>query len=66
MTDRINGLTVTLEPNMREDDAQCIIDAILLLKGVASVTTHVADSMHHFAVEQAKAEMRKKIWEVVK
>lgn len=66
MTDRLNGLTVTLEPNMREDDAQCIIDAILLLKGVVSVTTHVADPMHHFAVQQAKAEMQRKIWDIVK
>lgn len=66
MTNRLNGLTVTLEPNMREDDAQCIINAILLLKGVESVTTHVADLPHHFAVEQAKSEMRKKILEIVK
>lgn len=65
MTDRIKGLTVTLVNDLRDDDAQPIIDAILLLKGVLEVTTHVADMEHHFAVGQAKALLRSKIHAVL-
>lgn len=32
MTDRIHSLTVTLERDMREDDAQALIDAIRMIK----------------------------------
>lgn len=66
MTDRLKGLTVTLEADMREDDAKFIIDAILLLRGVAMVHTHVADLDHHFAVSAAKMDLQKKIIDLVK
>lgn len=64
MTDRIKGLTVTLEDNVREDDAQAIIDAIRMLRRVVSVDVHVADIDHHMAVQQAKHEFRGKIIEL--
>lgn len=66
MTDRIKGLTVTLEPNVREDDAQAIIDAIRQLRRVASVDAHVEDANHHMAVQQAKHEFRMKLHELFK
>jgi hypothetical protein len=66
MTDRIKGLTVTLRPDLREDDAQAIISAIGLLQGVISVTTHVVDLNHHFAVDQARAELRAMLREVLR
>jgi hypothetical protein len=37
MTKRVSGFVVTLEQDMREDDAQEIVRAILLLKGVVNV-----------------------------
>lgn len=37
MTKRVSGFVVTLEKDMREDDAQEIVRAILLLKGVVNV-----------------------------
>lgn len=58
MTDRIKGLTVTLKPNLREDDAEAILNAIRMVKGVVHVETHVADIHHHMAVEQAKRDLR--------
>ena len=42
MTDRHAGYVVVLDRDMREDDAQDVIKAISLLKGVAAVTPHLA------------------------
>lgn len=65
MTDRLKGLTVLLDRDIREDDAAPIIAAIQMIKGVASVQTHVADPDHYLAVETARWELRKEIWKVV-
>jgi hypothetical protein len=37
MTTRVSGFVVTLEQDIREDDAQEIVRAILLLKGVVNI-----------------------------
>lgn len=37
MTSRVSGFVVTLDKDMREDDAQEIVKAISLLRGVALV-----------------------------
>jgi hypothetical protein len=66
MTDRIKGLTVLLEPDKRDDDAQCIIDAIRMIKGVVSVKSHIADMDHHLAVETARRELTNKLWDALK
>ena len=66
MTDRIKGLTVTLDPNIREDDAQAIIDAVSMIKGVANVETHVTDIDHYMAVASARITMEKDIFELIK
>jgi hypothetical protein len=58
MTDRIKGLTVTIEADIREDDCEeTIINAIRMIRGVQSVQTHVADMDHHFAVETARSQL---------
>jgi len=61
MTDRINAITVVLENDTREDDAESLIGAIKLLKGVLSVTPHVVDINDYISGERAKDELRKKI-----
>lgn len=66
MTDRIKGLTVTLERDIREDDAQAIIDAIKMAKGVLGVEAHVADYDHHMAYAQARRDMEMKILRILK
>jgi len=38
MTTRFSGLLVVLENDMREDDAQPLIDAIIQLRGVVRVS----------------------------
>ena len=44
MTDRIKGLTVALDRDYRDDDVQAIVDAILMVKGVAAVEKSVVDN----------------------
>ena len=65
MTDRIKGLTVAIQLDMREDDCQKIIDAITLIKGVTSVESHIADIPHQLAVQAARNEFRDKLWQVL-
>lgn len=45
MTDRINGLMVVLDRDFREDDVQCLVDAIKMLKGVQQVNRNVKQHM---------------------
>ncbi|MFA7218937.1 MAG: hypothetical protein WC119_00230 [Synergistaceae bacterium] len=64
MTDRIKGLTVTIE-NMREDDAENIINAVRMIKGVVDVNAHVADMDHYMAVETVRHQMRMQILDII-
>ena len=61
MTDRYHSLTVVLKQDMRADDAQALIDAILMLKYVASVTGEVADIASHMAEERARMALGTKL-----
>ncbi len=65
MTDRIHSLTVVLSQNTRDDDAQLLIDAILMLRGVQNVSTHVADPTSFMAEIRAKHELGQKILDVL-
>lgn len=66
MTDRFNYLTVVLEKDTREDDAEHLINAIRLLRGVANVKGNVVNPDDWVAAETAKHELRKKIWDLFK
>jgi len=65
MTDRIKGLTVSLEPNIREDDAETIINAIKMIRGVNGVETHVADIDHYMAVQTFRHDIGSKIIDII-
>jgi hypothetical protein len=65
MTDRLKGLIVTFEKDIRDDDAQGVIDAILMIKGVLSVTTSVStsdDSMNRLRIRH---ELKEKLFEAL-
>ena len=66
MTDRIKGLTIVLEDNIRDDDCDRITDAIGMVKGVVSVIRHVEDDEHYMAKQQVKREIGGKIMELVR
>ena len=61
MTDRIKGLVVTLDKDMRADDAEGIVKAISHMRGVSGVRTMVADPGHYIAVARAHHELREKM-----
>jgi hypothetical protein len=63
MTTRLNGLVVAFENDIREDDAQSIIDAILMIKGVASVTANTVQQDDYILRSRIKAEIEKALYE---
>lgn len=65
MTDRYHTLTVVLKDDIRDDDAKALIDAVLMLKGVLSVTGIVSDVAAHMARERARHELGQKLMEIV-
>lgn len=65
MTDRIKGLTVVLDHNIRDDDSEAIVHAILMIRGVVAVSRHVADPDHYMAVTKAKSEIEKKFHDIL-
>ena len=65
MTDRYNTLTVVLERDMRDDDAEALLSAIRQLRGVLSVSGGVANPTTYAAEERARRELGEKLWQVL-
>jgi len=65
MTDRLHSLTVVLDQNYRNDDAEALILAIMQFRGVCSVKGNVADSESYMAETRAKSELRKALFKVL-
>jgi hypothetical protein len=65
MTDRLNGLYVVLDQDIREDDAEATIAAIKQIKGVLSVTPNVAGFDEHIAEVRIKSELSQKLLRVL-
>ena len=66
MTDRFHSLTVVLEHDMREDDAESLLQAIRHLRGVLSVKGEVASPDTWMAESRARWDLRQKLTEVLK
>ena len=66
MTDRINYLTVVLDADIRDDDAEPLIAAIKLLRGVLKVKANVVQPGDYLAATRAKYELTQKLWDVLK
>ena len=65
MTDRYHSIGVVLKKDIRDDDAQCVLDAIKMIKGVLSVKPYVSDFDTNMAEERAKRELSDKLWKVL-
>ena len=63
MTDRHSGYVVTLDAPIREDDAQRIIDAIKMVKGVLSVDPVITDAGQMIAEMKARTALFEKFIE---
>jgi len=66
MTTRFKGLTVTLIRDTREDDAQHIIDAINMIKGVMNVIPINSESDDWIIESRLKADIRSKMYDILK
>lgn len=64
MTDRFNAFIVTLDRDIREDDAENLKAAILQLRGVAHVEGNVANIEDHIAESRVRATMMRKLIEL--
>ena len=61
MTDRYNYLTVALSKDLRDDDAEMLINAISMIKGVVSVKGNVVDSGCYLEKSRVRDELLHKI-----
>lgn len=66
MTDRYNAVVVTFEKDIRDDDAETIINAIRMIKGVLDVNPNVSDVNMHVAQTRAKIEIINKLYDLIK
>ena len=65
MTNRVSAFLVILEDDTREDDAQAVADAILMIKGVLSVESHISDLNTQIAEARGRSELGKKLFEIL-
>lgn len=65
MTDRIAGYIVTLSDDIREDDAEAILNAIRMVKNVQSVDTIVSDIALHLAEQRLVTQIRNKLYTAI-
>jgi len=65
MTNRIAFLTVALDKDIREDDAESIVNAIRMIRGVLDVGTNISDVQQWMAYARARAELTERLFEVV-
>ena len=65
MTDRFNYLTVALEKDTRDDDAEQILNAIRMIKGVASVKGNVKSQGDWMAEQRIRIEVRDRLFDII-
>jgi len=65
MTDRFRVLNVLLDKEYRDDDAECVIEAIRMIKGVIDVVGLVVDPNFRLEIEIARNELVEKLWDVL-
>jgi hypothetical protein len=66
MSNRYNYLMVALEADLKDEDAEPLIEAIKQFRGVLSVTPNVSDATAFLAEERARVELANKLWEVLR
>lgn len=65
MTDRHAGYVVVLDENIREDDAQVIIDALKMIKGVKTVVPVISTPELAIATSRQRQRVREKLIELI-
>jgi hypothetical protein len=65
MTDRYTGFVVSLETDMRSDDAEATIAAIRQIKGVIGIEPVQASIETQIARQQVRLDLERKLWEAL-
>jgi hypothetical protein len=65
LSDRYNYLIVVLEKDLKDEDAQPLLEAIKCLRGVLSVTPNVSDPAGWTAEERVRRELTEKLLQVL-
>jgi len=66
MSDRTKCLIVVLDKDYRiEDDAQPIINAIKMVKGVVDVTPNISSSETYLAYASARHDLEQRLWDAL-
>ncbi len=65
MTDRINGILVVLEEDIRSDETEPILNALRCIRGVLRVEPNVADAEAYIAESRARTELVKELHAVL-
>ena len=65
MTDRHAGYVIVLSEDLREDDAQAMIDAFKLFRSVLTVEPIKGNPEIQMATHRARAEIEKKLWTAI-
>jgi hypothetical protein len=67
VTTRYKGVVVSFDRDIREDDAESLLTAIRMIKGVIGVQPVEAGSMHDSIVEmRVRSEIEKRIWDALR
>ena len=64
MSDRIKGLWVAFDKEIKDEDVEPLVDAIKMLKHVENVTTRKVQADDWMIRNKIKAEIREKILEL--
>jgi hypothetical protein len=65
VTDRLKGLVVTFDRDIREDDAKAIVDAIKMIRGVLDATPSVRTYEDHMNRARIDAEWRQRMHDLM-
>jgi hypothetical protein len=65
MTDRLKGVIVTFKEDIRVDDAEAVINAIQMVKGVLSVKPLVSNYDQHIAEQRVRMDLHEKLFNVI-
>lgn len=65
MTDRLKGVWVAFDRDIREDDAEGLINAIRCLRHVVGVKRSVASSDDWINRQRIRSELRERLWDAL-
>jgi hypothetical protein len=61
MTDHHTAYIITLDKDIKEDDAEILMSALMMIKGVISVSPVISDIQSHVAEQRANLKLKDKL-----